>query len=215
MSLILPSIAAPSQPGKPASNAKLRSDEQGENNLLSFGEVLSRSLAPAGEITEKTAAKVAAPALARRQAGDPKTEPADLLNAMALSFVPLERGVAKAMPSDGAVAAPDTTVAAAATAPLMGLPVSLVLPIDKSMATTDVKKVNTEADAQTTLAPALAPTSQKDVGPATLQARLSPVSDSSALQLDPGKITAQASAPNTGAPDQSSKRDDRAAHKPG
>ena len=64
-------------------------------------------------------------------------------------------------------------------------------------------------------APALAPASQMDAGPATLPARLSPVSDSSALQLDPGKITAQASMPNTGAPDQSSKRDDRAAHKPG
>jgi len=213
MSLILASPAALNQPGKPPSNAKSRSDEQEPNKLLSFGEVLSRSQAPAGEITEKTAGKVAAPALARRQAGDPKTDPADLLNAMVLSFVPLESRVAKAMPSDGAVAAPDTTVAAAATAPLTGLSVSLAT--DRSMAATEVKEVNTLAGAQTVLAPALAPASQKGAGPAMLQARLSPVNASSDLQLDPGKIAAQASVPNTVASDQLSKRDDRAANKPG
>ena len=52
-------------------------------------------------------------------------------------------------------------------------------------------------------------------GPAMLQARLSPVNASSDLQLDPGKIAAQASVPNTVASDQLSKRDDRAANKPG
>ena len=209
MSFILPSTTAPSQPGNPPSNAKSRSDEQGENKRDSFAEVLSHSLAPSGEITEKTTGKAATPTPARRQPGDQKTELADPLNAMALPFVPLESRVVKAMPSEGAVAAPDTTVSAAATAPLMGLSVSLALPMDQSTAATEVKKVN--ADAQTAVAPALAPASQQGDG----QARLSPARDSLALQLDPGKITAQATAPNTGAPDQSSKRDDKAASRLG
>ncbi|HAL37247.1 MAG TPA: hypothetical protein DCP03_03670 [Polaromonas sp.] len=208
MSLILPSTAAPSQPGNPPSNAKSRSDEQGQNNLGSFGEVLSRSLAPAGEITEKTAAKAAGPTPARRQAGDRKTDPADLVNAMALAFVPLESRVVKAAPTGGAVAAPDNTVPAAATAALTDLLAST--PAPKGGA----KDVNTDAGAQTVQGPALAVASQKDAGQATLPAKLNAVSDSSALQLDPGKIAGQATAPNTGAPDQSSKRDNRAAHKP-
>ena len=40
------------------------------------------------------------------------------------------------------------------------------------------------------------------------------MSDNSAVALDPGKIEVQASAPDTGASDQSSKRDDKAANKP-
>jgi len=338
MSLILPSTTAPSQPVNPPSNATARSDEQGPNNLGSFGEVLSRSLAPAGEITEKTAGKSTIPTPARRQAIGHKTDPADLVNAMALPFVPLESRVVKAAPTGGAVAAPDNTVSAAATAPLtdllmstpvategsmvakevkdvntgigaqtvpgpalaaasqkndgqatlqaklnaMALPfvplesrvvkaaptggavaapdntvsaaatapltdllVTTAVPTDGSMAAKDVKKVsavsaaanapltdlsvstpaptdgakevkdvNTDAGAQTAPGPALAAASQKDAGQATLQAKLNAVSDSSALQLDPGKIAGQATAPNTGAPDQSSKRDNRAANKP-
>lgn len=211
MSLILPSTAAPSQPGKPPSNAKARSDEQGQNSLGSFGEALSRSLAPAGEITEKTVAKAAGPTPARRQAGDHKTDPADLVNAMALSFIPLESRVVKAAPTGGAVAAPDNTVSAAATAPLTDLLVTTPVPTDGSMA---AKEVNTDAGAQTAPGPALAAASQKDAGQTTLQAKLNAVSDSSALQRDPGKIAEQATAPNTGSPDQSSKRDNRAANKP-
>ena len=211
MSLILPSTAAPSQPVNPPSSATTRSDEQGQNNLGSFGEVLSRSLAPAGEITEKTAGKTAGPTPARRQAGDRKTDPADLVNAMALAFVPLESRVVKAAPTGGDVAAPDNTVSAAATAPLTELLVSTPAPTDGAK---EVKDVNTDAGAQTAPGPALAAASQKDAGQTTLQAKLNAVSDSSALQRDPGKIAEQATAPNTGAPDQSSKRDNRAANKP-
>lgn len=241
MSLILPSTAASSQPVNPPSSATARGDEQGQSNPGSFGEVLSRSLAPADEITEKTVAKVAGPTPARRQAGDRKTDPADLVNAMALPFVPLENRVVKATSTDGAGIATDNTVSAAATAPLTELLVRTPVPTDRAMPAKEVKEVSTasaaatvprtellvstpaptdgakevtiDTGAQTVAGPALVAASQKDAGQATLQANLGPVSDSSALQLDPGKIAGQPTAPDTGSSDQSSKRDNKTANK--
>jgi flagellar hook-length control protein FliK len=214
MSLLLPSTTAPSQSGNLSPNAKARSDEQGQNNSGSFGEVLSRSLAPAGETAEITSGKAATPAPARRQPGDHKSDREDLLNAMALSFVPLESRAVKAASTGGAVAAPDNTVSAATTAPLTDLLVTTPVPTDGSMAAKEVKEANTDAGAQTVPGPAIAAASQKDAGPATLQAKLNAVVDSSAIQLDSGKIAGQPIAPNTGSPDQSSKRDNRASNKP-
>lgn len=214
MSLLLPSTTAPSQPGNLSPNAKARSDEQGQNNSGSFGEVLSRSLAPAGETPEKTTGKAATPAPARRQPGDHKTDPEDLINAMALSFIPVESRVVKAAPTGGAVAASDNTVSAAATAPLTELLVTTPVPTDGSMTAKEVKEANTDADAHTVQGPAIAAASQKEAGQATLQAKLNAVVDSSTIPLDPGKIAGQAIVPNTGSPDQSSKRDNRAANEP-
>lgn len=213
MSLILPSTAASSQPLNPPSSATARGDEQGQSNPGSFGEVLSRSLAPADEITEKTVEKVAGPTPARRQAGDRKTDPADLVNAMALPFVPIEIRVVKATSTDGTGIAPENTVSAAAAAPLTDLLVSTPGPTVGLTAATEVKEVNTNAGTQTVPGPALAAASQKDAGQATLPVKLSPLSDNSALQLDPGKIAGQPTAPDTGSSDQPSKRDNKTANK--
>lgn len=210
MSLILPSTAAPSQPGNPPSNATARSDEQGQNNPGSFGEALSRSLAPAGEITGKPTDKAATPPPARRQAGGHKTDPEDLVNTMALSFVPLESRVVKATPTGGAGTPPDNTAPGSATASLTGLLASAPTATDGSMAATEV---NTEAGTQAALKPALAVASQGDLGQTTLQTKLNPMSDSSAIQLDRGKIAGRSTALYTDVPDQSSKRDDKAANK--
>jgi len=193
MSLILPSTAASSQPVNPPSSATARGDEQGQSNPGSFGEVLSRSLAPADE---KTVEKVAGPTPARRQAGDRKTDPADLVNAMALPFVPLEIRVVKATSTDGTGIAPENTVSAAAAAPLTDLLVSTPGPIVGLTAATEVKEVK-----------------EVNTNAATQPVNLSPLSDNSALQLDPGKIAGQPTAPDTGSSDQPSKRDNKTANK--
>ncbi|WP_332778031.1 flagellar hook-length control protein FliK [Polaromonas sp.] len=212
MSLTLPATSAPRQPSSSPSNATARSDEQGQDKPGSFGEALSRSLAPAEKATEKTAGKPTGPTPARRPAGDHKTDPADLANAMALPFVPLESRVAQAAPVGEAATAPDHAASATATstAPLTDLLVGTPVPTDGAMAATEV---NTDAGVQAALAPALVAASQKDAGPATLQARLNPVSDSSALQLDLGKIAGQPTAPDAGFPDQSSQGGDGAANR--
>ena len=120
MSLILPSTAAPSPSGKPPSSATARNDAQGQKAPGSFGEALSRSRAPAEERTERPAAKTATTTPARRQAGAHKTNPDDLINAMALSFVPLESKISKAAPLGGAGSAGNESLPGTATAALTG-----------------------------------------------------------------------------------------------
>jgi flagellar hook-length control protein FliK len=211
MSFILPSSAAPSQPGNVSPRATARSDEPGENAPGSFGEALSRSLQPA-ENTGKSTDKAATPATARRRASEQKADPEDLLNAMALSFTALESKIAKATPTTGGGGtAADKAVPGAAAAPLTDLIASSATSTGTPLA---AMAVSTDADAQTALAAA----SPKDAGQATLQAQLTPAtwpaSDSSAIALDPGKIAAQANAPTTNLGNEPSKRDDRATQKP-
>lgn len=209
MSLILPSSAAPSQPGNVSPRATARSDEPGENAPGSFGEALSRSLQPA-ENTGKSTDKAATPATARRRASEQKADPEDLLNAMALSFTALESKIAKATPTGGVGTAADKAVPGAAAAPLTDLIASSATSAGTPLA---AMAVSTDADAQTALAAA----SPKDAGQATLQAQLTPAtwpaSDSSAIALDPGKIAAQASAPTPNLGNEPPKRDDRATQK--
>lgn len=180
MSLILPSSTASTPPGKPSSNTATRHNEQEQNEPVSFGEVLSRSLAPAGEPAEKTSGKPVTPASARRQADDRKVDPQDLVNAMALALVLQESKADPGAPSGAALtAAPSTGNALAAAA------------------AQDVKAATADTSAQT-----------------TQQARLNAAIGSSAMALVPGKIAAQASAPDTGTSDQSSQSDAKAASKP-
>lgn len=199
MSLILPSSTASTPPGKPSSNTATRHNEQEQNEPVSFGEVLTRSLAPAGEPAEKTSGKPVTPASARRQADDRKVDPQDLVNAMALALVLQESKAVPGAPSGAALtaapstgnalaAAGHTTASAAAAAPLTELVVNAPAPADGATADTSAQTAQ--------------------------QARLNAAIGSSAMALVPGKIAAQASAPDTGTSDQSSQSDAKAASKP-
>ena len=207
MSLILPSSAASTPPGKPSSNTAIRHNEQEQNEPVSFGEVLSRSLAPAGEPAEKTSCKPVTSTSARRQEDDRKVDPQDLVNAMALALVSPE---SKAVPSAPGGTAPAvggtaTDPGGAAAALLTGLVANAQAPADGASAGTG---------AQTVLTPGLSLASPKDGGQTTLQAARNAASGSSVMALVAGKIAAQASAPDTGTSDQSSPGDAKAGNKP-
>lgn len=306
MSLILPSSTASAPPGKPSSNTANRHNEQEQNKPVSFGEVLSRSLVPAGESAQKTSGKPVTPAATRRQAEDRKVDPQDLVNAMtlALALVSQESKAVPGAPSSAALtaapsigtalaAAGHTTASAAAAAPLTERLMNVLAPADGetaaqtvkaatadtsaqtalapalalagpknggqttqparlnapsgtasavggtttdpgetaaapltelvvnapapangATAAKDVKAATADTGAQTALAPALALASPKDGGQTTQPARLNAASSSSIMALVPGKISAQASAPDTGTSVQSSPGDAKAANKP-
>lgn len=163
----------------------------------SFGEALARSLEPAGEKTEKPAIKASNLAAARRSAGDKKTDTDDLVNAMALSLIPLESRMAKTALPGGAGAAADSalpgTAAALPNALLAGKPVT--------------PGESTNADAQSARVSVLAAASPKNAGKTPLQATDAPVNEGAVTQIDPPAIAGQAQAANTGFSGQLSKRD--------
>lgn len=208
MSLILPSTAAPAPSASPGAHAATRYDEQGQNNPGSFGEALARSLKPAGEKVEKPTAKTATLAPARRQAGHQKADTEDLVNAMGLSFTPLESRLAKVALPGRAATSGDNALPGAATA-ANPLPTGTLAPVNGSP---DAPGVTTDTDAQSTLASALAAASQKSAGPTPLQATAAPVNDGAVIQMAPQAIAGQSRAANTGLSDQSSKRDDKDAN---
>ena len=259
MSLILPSSTASTPPGKPSSNTVTRHNEQEQNEPGSFGEVLSRSLAPAAEPAEKTSGKPVTAASARRQAGDRKTDPQDLVNAMTLALAPPEGKIIPAPPTGSALAAAgnitaagaaagnitaagaaavqltalvgstpaptdaaltgaalaaagNITAAGAAAAPLTVLVESAPAPADGAALAQALKAAAPGTEAQTAPAPARAATGPKDAGQTTPQARVNAENEDSAVTLVPGKIPAQASAPDTGTSGQSSQGDDKAAY---
>lgn len=210
MSLILPSTAAPASAANAGINATTRYGDQDQNNSGSFGEALARSLAPAGEKADKPAAKTTTAQPARRQAGNQKTDAQELANAMALSFVPLENRMPQAVLPVGAETAADSAMPGTAVASLNDL---LAGTPAAAGGAADAPEASSETDALPLLAPAPGLTSQKGTGHTPLQASLAPVSDGAAIQIDSLATAAQSSTPATGFSDQSSKRDDKGAHK--
>lgn len=221
MSLILPSTAAPAPSASPGAHAAMRYDEQGQNDPGSFGEALARSLKPDGEKVEKPAAKTATLAPARRQAGHQKADAEDLVNAMGLSFTPLESRLAKVALPGGAATSGDSAAPGAATAALLTSPDS-ALPgaattaspfpagtLDPANGSPDAPGVTSGTDAQSTMASALAAASQKGAGPSPLQATAAAVNEGAVIQMAPQAIAAPSRAANAGLSDQSSKRDDK------
>ena len=210
MSLILPSSSAPRPPGNPASSAAARNDAPAENAAGSFGEALSRSLEPTAEIAGKRSDKAALP---RRQADTPKTDPQELINTMALSFVPLESRIVKTV-SNGDTGAAATATATPAdnaasgsrAAALTGLSVRTPGAADASVTAAEVAPDTIQ---QTALASAWTPapgsTNPKDAGQTVLTA----VNDQAASALAP-VIAGQSAAPDTGFRDQSAKSDNQA-----
>ena len=214
MSLILPSTVAPAPSANPGAKTTARSDEQDQNNPVSFGEALARSLEPAGEKSEKPATKSAAPTPARRQAGNQKTDSQDLVNLMAVSLVPFESRMAKTgLPgnagtsADSAVA--DSAVTGSDAASLNNFLAETPVPTGEP---TDAPQVTTGTDVQATLVSVLTAASQKSAGQTPLQAKVDPVNDGAVIEVDARAIAGQAKAASTVLSDQTSKRGDKDAN---
>lgn len=214
MSLILPSTVAPAASANPSIKTAARSDEQDQNNPVSFGETLARSLEPAGEKAEKPATKSAAPTPARRQAGNQKTDSQDLVNLMAVSLVPFESRVAKTgLPGNAGTSADSAVTGSAVTgsdaASLNNFLAETPVPAGEP---TDAPQVTTGTDVQATLVSVLTAASQKSAGQTPLQAKVDPVNDGAVIEVDARAIAGQAKATSTVLSDQTSKRGDKDAN---
>lgn len=207
MSFSLPPVSAPHQPDSQPSQASARSDEPDPNGAESFGAVLSRSLAPAGEAAGKAEGKAAAVAPARRSPEGRKADPDELVNAMALPLVPplvpLENLLPRALAADVAAAAPGAgTVPGAATPALTGLlagkplaadmvlagePVTVPAPVASAAEATPQLKLASEP------APELVAASQKDKGLPALPTRLQTAEAGPAVALTTAGITGPSS----------------------
>ena len=219
MSLILPSTVAPAPSAKPGAKTTARSDEQDQNNPVSFGETLARSLEPAGEKAEKPATKSAAPTPARRQADNQKTDSQDLVNLMAVSLVPFESRMAKTgLPGNAGTSADSAVADSAVTgsavtgsdaASLNNFLAETPVPAGEP---TDAPQVTTGTDVQATLVSVLTAASQKSAGQTPLQAKVDPVNDGAVIEVDARAIAGQAKATSTVLSDQTSKRGDKDAN---
>ncbi|MCY1165888.1 Flagellar hook-length control protein FliK [compost metagenome] len=206
MSISLPSTTAPSLSGSPTTGATTRQDEQGQNKPGSFGEALSRSMAPARETPEKTDTKVVKPSNARRLSEEKKTGADDLVNAMTLALPPLDARTAKlATPAGGTSTLADNTKPGSAALPLADLPANTATPADTPA---QAPEVDANAALELTPPPALALAGQKDMGQAALKTELPSVNDGPAIQIEPGKIGNQPSTGDKDTPGQSAGRND-------
>lgn len=201
MSFILPPATAPSPSGPASSSATTRQDDQGQNNPASFGEALSRSMEPKREAKAESVAKEAAPTGTRRPLEPKKTEADDLVNAMTLVLPPLEFRAAKVAPTVGAGAGTGIDTAAGATSvSLSDLLAKTAVPVDMSAQTPET---DVDSSADMALQPLLASVGPKDAAQTTLQAKLTPVNDGPAIQVDLGKIIGQQAATDTATSEQS------------
>lgn len=206
MSISLPSTTAPSLSGSPTTGATTRQDEQGQNKPGSFGEALSRSMAPARETPEKTDTKSVKPSHTRRLSEEKKTGADDLINAMTLALPPLDARTAKAAtPAGGTSTLTDNTKPGAAAVPLADLLANTAAPADTPAQTPEV---DANAALELTPPPALALAGQKDMGQAALKTELPPVHEGPAIQIEPGKIGNQPFTGDKDASGQSAGRND-------
>lgn len=212
MSFTLPSATAATPPGKPSATTAARHNEQEPDAPETFGDVLSRSLTPAGEPAGKTSAKPVTSASARRQADDDKTDPQALLNATALALVPPPQSkVIPATHSRGALAAAGNATAAA-TAPLIEPGAGVAADTEEAAVAADLKTVH--LGTLTQAAPALAAASPRGTGQTLPQASFNTASRDTPLTLVPGPLGAQAHAPDAGTSDPSTQTDDKAPQPP-
>ncbi|MDI1268734.1 MAG: flagellar hook-length control protein FliK [Polaromonas sp.] len=224
MSFSLPPVSAPHQPDSQPSQASARSDEPDPNGAESFGAVLSRSLAPAGEAAGKAEGKTATAASARRPPEGRKAEPDELINAMAMPLAPLENLLPQAVAAGHAAATPVAgTVPGAANPGLTGLLAGKTLAADMAMAgepITAPAQVASAGEAAPLLMPApgltpeLAAASQKDKGLPALPARLQAAEAGPAVALATAGITGPSGASDSGTAGQSPQHRDRADNLP-
>ncbi|MDI1275605.1 flagellar hook-length control protein FliK [Polaromonas sp.] len=177
MSSILSSVSVPRPPDSQPSQSSTRSEEPASNGAESFGAVLSRSLAPAGDGVGKAEGKAATAAATRRPPEDHKPDPEELVNAMALPLVP--PGDLPPRTVAAAVAASRTgAIAGAASPALTGLPAGEALAADlagepiTTPATADpAEEAEPRLALSSGLTPELAAASQKDKGLTALPGR--------------------------------------------
>lgn len=208
MSFMLPSVTASTPPGKPADSSAAQHNAQEPEAADSFGKALSRALAPAGEAADRPGAKAAAPAAAKRQPADDKTDPPALLNAAALALVPPAQDpvLPAALARDGLAATANTSAVRTASAPLTE---------PQAAAATDLPALAAEpapSDPGTpaALAPALMAASH--TGQTLPQARLNAADADTTPALAPDR--APAPAPDAGTSDPSSQAEDQAPQAP-
>lgn len=192
MSITLASSITPAPPAGPGGKAPARAVEQdqNQNHPGSFSEALARSRQPAAE---KPAAKAAAPAPARRQAGPQETEPKDVADPVAVLLIPSESRTATAMRSDGSAPAGDRALArtdAAMSDPMAETPLGA-----GEMA--EEPEVATDANTQATLAAMLAAASPKSAGQTQAQAGDAAIHDEAVTAALPRTRGAQAGAAST------------------
>ena len=207
MSFILPSTTASTSPGKPSA---ARHNAQESEAPESFGEVLSRSLKPAGEPAGKIGAKPVTPVSARRQADDDKTDPQALLSATAPALVlPPE---SKVIP--GAHTRVELAVVgnAAATAPLTEPGARVAADTEAAAVASTHKPADPGAPTQAAPATALMAASPRATGQTMPQTRLNAASGDASLPLTPGALAVPARAPEAGTSDPSSQAEDRTPH---
>ena len=210
MSFILPSATASTPPGKPTDATAARHNAQESEAPESFGEVLSRSLTPAGEPAGKTGAKPVTPVSVRRQADDDKTDPQALLSATAPALVlPPE---SKVIP--GAHSRVELAVVgnAAATAPLTEPGARVAADTEAAAVASDLEPAARGTHIQAGPATALMAASPRATGQTMPQASLNAASGDASLALTPGAIAVPARAPEAGTSDPSSQAEDRTPH---
>lgn len=220
MSITLPPVSAPHRPESQSSQASARNDEPDPNGAESFGAVLSRSLAPAGEAAGKAEGKAIAAAPARRPPGDHKAETDELINAMALPLIPLDNLRPKAVATGSAAAAPGGgTVPSAANPALNGLlagnptqdtagkPIATPAPVEF------VEESAPQLALATGLTPELAATGQKDKGLPALPTRLQ-AAEANPAAVATAVITGPSGASDSGTAGQSPQHRDGADNLP-
>lgn len=212
MSLTL-SISAPAP--SPTTNASTRRNVQAPDNPGSFGEALARSLAPAGEKIDKPAAKAAAAQPGRRQADPEKTDAQDLSNAMVLSLLPIEARVPQAT-FPGGTGTAKSAVPEATLTTLKDLLAGTPAGSDGAAGgASKVAEISADADTPPQLASVLAAGNPRMAGALPLPVSLAPVSDGTAMEIDPLRAAAQASASGSGRSDPNASGTDKEAHDPG
>lgn len=220
MSLILPSVSAPPSSSSQPTQASARNEAPDPNSSESFGAVLSRSLAPAGEAAGKPEAKSTTAAAARRPAEGRKAEPDELLNAMALPLIPPETLLPKALAAGTAAAAAGEGPAPGLAAPaLAGLPAGKTLaaamagepvtgPAPAAAAEETAPPGMPVAALATALAPELQAAGQKEPGPAALPTRALAAQASPSVPLTTAAIAGPSGAPDSDGTGQSPQQRD-------
>lgn len=210
MSFILPSATASTPPGKPTDATAARHNAQESEAPESFGEVLSRSLTPAGEPAGKTGAKPVTPASARHQADDDKTDPQALLGATAPALVPPpESKIIPGAHTRGALAVAGN---AAATASQTEPGARVAADTEAAAVASNLEPAATGTHIQAAPATALMTASPRATGQTMPQASLNAASGDASLPLTPGALAVPARAPEAGTSDPSSQAEDRTPH---
>ena len=217
MLTIHPSTAAPNKPGHQTSLLTSLGDENAQNVLGSFGEVLSRSLTPPQGTTASVVTKFAGNTPARRQSGNQKIAPEDLVNVMGLNFVPPENRVVKFATGGGVAASTTNSDPGDVIGHLSSRVVGTSEPTDGSATAKNDRTAVTAPPEPLILAsaPAIVAVSQNSAGQVTPSDRVKPQSDRLLIRPDSEKNTIEFTEPPNGDRNELTDGDNKVVKKPG